>query len=78
MELTIDCRNGMSAIHTQLAEALRFPAWYGSNLDALHDCLTELSQDVTFTVLWPEFLPGLKRVLIDSAEDNPHLTLILT
>ncbi len=23
--------------------ALSFPAWYGRNLDALHDCLTDLS-----------------------------------
>lgn len=34
--------------HTELAEiladlgkALHFPAWYGANLDALHDCLTD-------------------------------------
>jgi RNAse (barnase) inhibitor barstar len=34
--------------HTELAEiladlgkALHFPTWYGANLDALHDCLTD-------------------------------------
>ncbi|MGH3722302.1 MAG: barstar family protein [Pseudonocardiaceae bacterium] len=25
--------------------ALSFPAWYGRNLDALHDCLADLSGD---------------------------------
>lgn len=26
-----------------IGAALSFPAWYGRNLDALHDCLTDLS-----------------------------------
>ena len=78
MELTIDCRDGMTAIHEQLAAALAFPHWYGRNLDALHDCLTEIPRDVTITLLWPELLSGLKRVLTDAAEDNPHLTVIVT
>ena len=29
-------------LHRALAEGLHFPAWYGGNLDALHDCLTDL------------------------------------
>ena len=47
-EKIIDC----SAIHTKedlhriFREALSFPDWYGSNLDALHDCLTEISGKV--------------------------------
>ena len=45
MEVTIDCRDGMTAIHGQLAQALTFPAWYGNNLDALHDCLTDIRED---------------------------------
>ncbi len=28
--------------HKYLREALSFPEYYGENLDALHDCLTEL------------------------------------
>ncbi len=47
-ERIIDC----SQIHTKedlhriFREALSFPDWYGSNLDALHDCLTELTGKV--------------------------------
>ncbi|MGN1230966.1 MAG: barstar family protein [Anaerotignum sp.] len=30
--------------HEYLKEAFAFPAYYGGNLDALHDCLTELGE----------------------------------
>ncbi len=29
--------------HRHLREALRFPAYYGANLDALYDCLTDMT-----------------------------------
>ena len=29
----------LPALHRYLAETLRFPDWYGANLDALADCL---------------------------------------
>ena len=28
--------------HRQIARALSFPSYYGNNLDALYDCLTEM------------------------------------
>lgn len=31
-------------LHTYLAETLALPAYYGRNLDALHDCLTEMKE----------------------------------
>ena len=27
----------------KIGQDLKFPSWYGANLDALHDCLTDLS-----------------------------------
>ena len=32
--------------HSTLAKAMDFPDWYGGNLDALYDCLTEISGKV--------------------------------
>lgn len=32
--------------HDYLAEALNFPDYYGKNLDALYDCLTEIDCEI--------------------------------
>lgn len=32
------------AVLTAIGRAFAFPAWYGANLDALYDCLTELAE----------------------------------
>lgn len=37
-------------LHEFLQEAFAFPDYYGKNLDALYDCLTELCEDVTVNV----------------------------
>lgn len=40
----IDCRalTDKAAAHTYLKALFSFPDYYGNNLDALHDCLSEL------------------------------------
>ena len=38
-----------AALHGALAGALGFPDWYGGNLDALFDCLTDLREDADLT-----------------------------
>lgn len=40
-------------VHDYLKEMLEFPEYYGSNLDALYDCLTDLD-DVEITLNLPE------------------------
>ena len=42
------------AAHAYLAKTMRFPAYYGGNLDALADCLGELGQGVYIVLVNPE------------------------
>lgn len=81
--ITIDC-NRIEAprqLHTAFAEALEFPAWYGNNLDALHDCLTSLTEETEIILTdfssLPGFANGFRRVLLDSAEENTKLNVTL-
>ena len=51
MKITIDC-GGIATkeeLHAHIAAMLDFPDWYGHNLDALMDCLTDLT-DTTVTL----------------------------
>ena len=43
----------IAQVHDYLKEMLEFPEYYGKNLDALYDCLTDLS-DVEITITAPE------------------------
>ena len=47
-EKIIDCAKIKTRedLHRIFRETLSFPDWYGNNLDALHDCLTEISGKV--------------------------------
>ncbi len=70
-------------LHTYLAKKLAFPSYYGKNLDALHDCLTERSTPLHITVTYTERLKEhlgdygetLLRVLQDATEENKHISI---
>ena len=72
-------------LHKALAEALSFPEYYGNNLDALYDCLTEISQDTLLTLRnWHHIEFHLKDysgkavyVFHCAQEDNPHINVTL-
>ena len=72
-----------AALHGALAGALDFPDWYGGNLDALFDCLTDLREDAELHILHPAALEGalgpyagrFLRVLRAAEEENPRLTV---
>ena len=66
----------LEAVHDRFALVL--PDYYGRNLDALHDCLTALSEETRIRVKAPQSLPDaprLLRVLRAAAQENPRLTL---
>ena len=82
-EIVINCANivSMAQIHEILARELNFPQWYGRNLDALHDCLTAISEETRITFLHFPSLPfrsaGLLNVLRDSERENGKLEISL-
>ncbi len=70
-------------LHEKIAEGLGFPEWYGRNLDALHDCLTEIAENTSFTLndfsALEENLGGyaelLKKVLSHASKENEKLLI---
>ena len=71
--------SGARLTHPVLAEAFDFPAWYGGNLDAMYDCLTDLPHGTKLTIrnfsaleehLGRRYTAKLRRVLNDAAAEG--------
>ncbi len=74
-------------VQDYLALMFDFPDYYGRNLDAFYDMLTEMGKDVCIGVFGIEeererdgrmanYLEKICRVLQDAEEENPHLCVI--
>lgn len=85
-EITIDCRGFVprSELHKAFADALSFPDHYGNNLDALHDCLTDISEETRLRLLnWADaeeklgtYARSTKRAILEAAIENKKLAVI--
>lgn len=72
-------------LHGWLAENLGFPDWYGRNLDALYDCLTDLTKEVCLVIVHGDKLRAvlgpygdrLFQVFLQATRDNPRFWFIL-
>ena len=70
-------------LHDVLAEELHLPEWYGRNLDALYDCLTDVREETRITLRNRDALEEhlgsyghrLMRLLEDVTLDNPNVWL---
>ena len=58
--------------HDYLMEALDFPDYYGKNLDALYDCLTEIECEIEL-VNADEVGDDIIQTFIDAAGENEFL-----
>lgn len=75
----------IAQVHDYLAEKLNFPAYYGNNLSALYDVLTELCENTNIVanlegVTDEAFFRQLERltqVMKDAADANDYLEVSL-
>lgn len=83
MKIVLNCENlrRREQAHRYLAQMLDFPAYYGRNLDALFDCLTEIG-DCTIVLDGEEELlqdggygKRILEVIREAAQANPGLKL---
>ena len=72
-----------ASLHGRIQGALMFPDYYGRNLDALYDCLTDTPEDTEVVVRGyrqlQETLGGyaisMRGVMEKAASENRHLTV---
>ncbi|MBO4831908.1 MAG: barstar family protein [Oscillospiraceae bacterium] len=89
--IVLDCRllggdtaEERRATHERLAEAFGFPSYYGFNLDALYDCLTDPCEETEVILThsdgeWTEgYCGSVIEVLCESAAENRNLKLFRT
>ena len=68
-------------LHDRLAQSLDFPEWYGKNLDALYDCLTDVREEVEIRLLHSrsfegymgKYVQALEKAVQAAAEMNPKV-----
>lgn len=80
MKIYLDIRrlNERTEAHEYLKGQLRFPEYYGKNLDALFDCLTEIGEtDIYFE--HRDFAEGyfelIYQVFKTASDENPDLRI---
>lgn len=71
MKIVIDGKNidTKEMLHSHIASGLDFPQWYGENLDALYDCLTDITEETEISLVNSEALHEKLGVYADAFED---------
>ncbi|MGN0157736.1 MAG: barstar family protein [Brotaphodocola sp.] len=77
----------MEQIHDHLERQFGFPNYYGRNLDALYDLLTEITEDTCIRIWLPQkkeekqdrdcCMDKITGVMQDAEEENSHLRVII-
>ena len=70
------------ALYDQFTKDLNLPQWFGRNLDALYDCLTEQTNCHITIYRWKKLADSLggkadvlRQVLTDAGLESEHLTV---
>ena len=70
------------ALYDQLSDDLALPEWFGRNLDALFDCLTEMD-DTVYIAMDPvpteeskEWFQRIYEVISDAAAENENIIVL--
>ena len=76
-KITIDC-SGLTRpqLHEAFARAFSFPQWYGNNLDALYDCLTDI-QESTHLIAQSLNDRAFSATLLEASLESKALTVTL-
>ncbi len=81
--IIVDCGpvQGPESLHDALACALEFPEYYGKNLDALYDCLTDVELPIRLVLMdFDHMAPwayGFREVFHDAMAANPLLQILM-
>lgn len=70
-----------AAAHTHIQQQFSFPEYYGRNLDALYDLLTDISEPTQIQLLYSDVLihslqtygSEMLETFAEAAEENPKL-----
>ena len=78
--IDFSCIDTAQTFHRILAKELSLPDWYGENLDALFDCLTELENPVCLIMEnWDDgvsFAEGFRGAFEDAQAENPNFSVV--
>ena len=84
IELFISNSQDRDELHDYLERKLEFPYYYGRNLDALYECLTDITEDTCIGIteqIWEEegtaYLERVNRVFREAEEANPSLCVFI-
>ena len=79
--LKLDKFSKKEELHSYLKRKMKFPDYYGENLDALFDCLTDISTDTAVDIKYDadnELQRAVLAVFSDAVSQNTHLAIIKT
>ena len=79
--LKLDKFSKKEELHSYLKKKMKFPDYYGEKLDALFDCLTDISTDTAVDIKYDadnELQRAVLAVFSDAVSQNTHLAIIKT